>query len=204
MLRQLVEDARFYAGGYPHAKVAAWRILWTCLTDRGYWFLLGYRVTHFATYSRDLRNPAWWIARVLESILHYINVLASKSEVLADCFMPGTVRFSPGGHYLLGAKGIGPGTVLQPHVTFGMSVSNGGIERPTVGANVWIGRDCVIAGKLHLGDGSTVLPGSYVTIDVPPGAVVKGNPARIVRTAFDNTEGRRLVQQVAVPPGLEP
>jgi acetyltransferase-like isoleucine patch superfamily enzyme len=45
-----------------------------------------------------------------------------------------------------------------------------------------------------------VLPGSFLTYSVPPGAVVKGNPAAIVRRNFDNSELRRsllIVKDVA-------
>jgi acetyltransferase-like isoleucine patch superfamily enzyme len=42
-----------------------------------------------------------------------------------------------------------------------------------------------------VGDGATVLPGSFLTFSVSPGAVVKGNPAVIVRKNFDNSELRR-------------
>ena len=49
----------------------------------------------------------------------------------------------------------------------------------------------MIAGPLTIGDGATVLPGSVLTFSVPPRAVVKGNPAQIVRTNFDNSGLRR-------------
>jgi acetyltransferase-like isoleucine patch superfamily enzyme len=56
---------------------------------------------------------------------------------------------------------------------------------------VWIGPNCIIVGALSVGDGATVLPNSVLTFSVPAGAVVKGNPARIVRTDFDNSGLRR-------------
>ena len=79
-------------------------------------------------------------------------------------------------------------------------VAGDGEGRPDIGEQVWIGPNCIIAGSLTVGDGATVLPGSFLTFSVPPGAVVKGNPALIVRTNFENSALRRsltVVQDVA-------
>jgi len=46
-----------------------------------------------------------------------------------------------------------------------------------------IGTGAVILGGVRVGAGSTVGAGSVVTRDVPPGATVVGNPARILKTA---------------------
>lgn len=83
-----------------------------------------------------------------------------------------------------------------------MAVGSGRTDRPRVGANVWIGPDCVIAGKLNIGDGATILPGSYLTFSVPPLSVVKGNPARVVRENFDNSALRKSLAIVADLPAV--
>ena len=46
---------------------------------------------------------------------------------------------------------------------------------------VWIGNRAVILPGVRIGAGAIVGAGSVVTHDVPPGTVVAGNPARIVR-----------------------
>ncbi len=58
-----------------------------------------------------------------------------------------------------------------------------GVEsgRPvTIGANVWIGGGAIILPGVHIGDDAIVGAGSVVTHDVPAGATVAGNPARII------------------------
>lgn len=56
------------------------------------------------------------------------------------------------------------------------------IKRPiVVGDNVWIGRNALIRGGVTIGEGAVVAMGSVVTRDVPPLAVVGGNPARVLR-----------------------
>lgn len=53
----------------------------------------------------------------------------------------------------------------------------------TIGRDAWIGAHAVILpGVRSIGDGAVVGAGAMVTRDVPPYAVVVGNPARIVGT----------------------
>jgi acetyltransferase-like isoleucine patch superfamily enzyme len=63
----------------------------------------------------------------------------------------------------------------------------------TVGHDVWIGHSAIILSGVTIGDGSIVGAGSVVTKDVPPYAVVAGNPAKLVRSRFDEeTKGLLL------------
>lgn len=56
------------------------------------------------------------------------------------------------------------------------------IRRPIViQDNVWLGRNVIVRGGVTIGEGAVVAIGSVVTRDVPPLAVVGGNPARVLR-----------------------
>ena len=49
-----------------------------------------------------------------------------------------------------------------------------------IGRNVWIGAGAIILPGITVGDDAIVGAGSVVTRDVPPGATVAGNPARML------------------------
>jgi maltose O-acetyltransferase len=50
-----------------------------------------------------------------------------------------------------------------------------------MGNNVWIGGAAIILAGITIGDEAVIGAGGVVTRDVPPGATVAGNPARVLR-----------------------
>ncbi len=62
-----------------------------------------------------------------------------------------------------------------------------------LGNDVWIGMEAVILPGVTIGDGAIVAAKSVVTHDVPPYAVVAGNPAKLVKTRFDRLVVSRLL-----------
>jgi virginiamycin A acetyltransferase len=55
-----------------------------------------------------------------------------------------------------------------------------------IGHDVWIGREAVILPGVQIGEGAIVGTRAVVSRDVPPFAVVAGNPARVVRRRFED------------------
>ena len=55
-----------------------------------------------------------------------------------------------------------------------------------VGNDVWIGYGSTIMPGVRIGDGAIVASCSVVTKDVPPYAIVDGNPADVIRYRFDD------------------
>jgi len=63
---------------------------------------------------------------------------------------------------------------------------------PSVGHDVWIGKNVTLCMGIKLGNGSIVAANSVVTKDVPEYAIVGGNPAKIIRYRFDEATIRLL------------
>ncbi len=64
----------------------------------------------------------------------------------------------------------------------------------TIGHDVWLGSGCLILSGVTVGHGAVVAAHAVVTRDVPPYAVVAGNPAKVVRRRFDEATVAGLVE----------
>ena len=82
---------------------------------------------------------------------------------------------------------IEDGVFIGPHVSFTNDrhpkSGNRGfkLERTTVKKGATIGAGSMVMAGVTIGDGAMVGAGSVVTKDVPPGAMVVGNPAREIK-----------------------
>ena len=61
-----------------------------------------------------------------------------------------------------------------------------------VGNDVWIGAEALILPGVTIGDGAVIGTRAVVSRDVPPYAVVAGNPARVVRRRYAEDDAARL------------
>lgn len=89
---------------------------------------------------------------------------------------------------MMGAAEVGANCNVTHNVTVGIGLSSAGRSHgtPVIGDRVWIGPGAVLTGDIRIGDGATVAAGAVVSRDVPPGALVAGNPARVVAADYDN------------------
>lgn len=62
-----------------------------------------------------------------------------------------------------------------------------------IGNDVWMGYDCLIKNGVTIGDGAIIAARAVVVKDVPPYAIVAGNPAKIVKMRFDDQTIERLL-----------
>lgn len=73
---------------------------------------------------------------------------------------------------------IGSDVVLRHGVTIGHQRAGG--PSPVLEDGVQVGASALILGGVTIGRGAVIAAGSVVVSDVPPGAVVAGNPAQLV------------------------
>jgi virginiamycin A acetyltransferase len=67
-----------------------------------------------------------------------------------------------------------------------------------VGNDVWFGYDSLIRNGVTIGDGAIVAARSVVVKDVPPYAIVAGNPARVVKLRFDEATSSVVLDETKV------
>jgi serine acetyltransferase len=62
----------------------------------------------------------------------------------------------------------------------------------TIGNDVWIGAKSTIMSGVKIGHGAVIGSGSVVAKDVPPYAIVVGNPAKVIKYRFDEQQIKDL------------
>lgn len=168
-----------------------------------------------------LNRIAAWLYGKLYRAAHRIDLQRFQACGKNVHFNPGVVgdpgHITVGNHVYVGpesyiwAKGgltIGSNVIIGPRVTIHtvnhryldanlLPYDAGSYALPvTIESNVWIGGHVMIAPGVRIGEGAVVAMGAVVTRDVPPGAVVGGNPARVIKHR-DPEHYRRLVEQQA-------
>jgi len=83
---------------------------------------------------------------------------------------------------------IGRNCNIAPGVTIGQA-NRGRLEGyPVIGDYVWMGTNCIIVGKIKIGNNVLIAPGAFVNFDVPDNSMVIGNPGKIIPSG-NATEG---------------
>jgi|TARA_R110001592_G_scaffold36389_1_gene122506 acetyltransferase-like isoleucine patch superfamily enzyme len=88
---------------------------------------------------------------------------------------------------------LGPVTpeIADMHMNMGHPTCKGDIH---VGNDVWIGATSTIMSGITIGDGAIIGAGAIVTKDVPPYAIVVGNPGKVVKYRFTEEQIESLLK----------
>ena len=81
--------------------------------------------------------------------------------------------------------------IAEMHMEMGHPTCKGDIK---IGNDVWIGATSTIMSGVTIGDGAVIGAGSTITKDIPPFAIVAGNPGRIVKYRFTKEQIEKLLQ----------
>jgi acetyltransferase-like isoleucine patch superfamily enzyme len=106
---------------------------------------------------------------------------------------------SLGSTFLLGGKHAIDRVTTYPHRIWYHLPGAGEDGFPTPTGDTYVGSDCwmcpgaLIMSGVRIGDGAVVGGGAVVTKDVPPFAIVGGNPAKVIRYRFDEAQIEALL-----------
>jgi virginiamycin A acetyltransferase len=143
------------------------------------------------TYYDDPRGPE----RFEENVLYHFDFIGDRLIIGRFCSLAAECRFIMNG-------GNHPTDLIS---TYPFSIFGGGWEvaapeswphfgDTVVGNDVWTGYGVTVMPGVSIGDGAIVATSSVVTKDVPPYAVVGGNPAKVIRYRFSETDIQRLLR----------
>jgi serine O-acetyltransferase len=85
-----------------------------------------------------------------------------------------------GGIFISSHAVIGSDCLILQGVTVGSTIGAPSLEAPKIGNRVRLLAGSLLIGPVTVGDDATVAAGSVVVKDVPAGATVAGNPARVI------------------------
>lgn len=158
------------------------------LLDSEYHCVAAYRFGRYAREIRAERPVAGALLTVLHQIVNRVITHIDHTDISPQAQVgPGLLLMHRHG-ILVGPVRIGTNCVIHQNVTIGQRVAKGDHGVPEIGDNVWIGPGAIITGAIHVGDGVTISAGAVLSKDVPDGALVAGNPARVVNPDYDNSK----------------
>jgi phosphonate metabolism protein (transferase hexapeptide repeat family) len=130
--------------------------------------------------------------KVAESSFGDYSYVVNDSDIIYTtigkyCSIAAHTRINPGNHPL--------DRVMLSHVSYRSSAYGLGADDPdffdwrrsspvTLGHDVWVGHGAIVLAGVSIGTGAAIGAGTIVTKDVPPFAVVVGNPGRVLRFRF--------------------
>jgi virginiamycin A acetyltransferase len=135
------------------------------------------------SYYDDSRGPEHFVARCVRYHFDFIG-----DRLIIGKF----VAIAQGAQFIMnGANHPMDGFSTFPFAMFGfedapkLTPDRLGARGDTmIGNDVWIGREAVIMPGVTVGDGAIIGTRAQVSRDVPPYAVVVGNPGRVVKLRF--------------------
>ena len=146
---------------------------------QGFWAIFQYRIAHYCCKTR--------IPILKQIVISFFLVWQKLIEIVTGISLP--YRAEIGSHLYIGHFGniiinanavIGNNCNISQGVTIGVSGRGNKRGVPTVGDNVYIGANAVVAGKITVGDNCMIAANSLVVRPVKSNCTIMGVPAKII------------------------
>ena len=149
------------------------------LSQEGLWVTVIYRIRH--RLNAEPPVPGRLVLRaLLYPLAKFMKLLIGASLNPAGTIGPGFRLVHCGSVFLGGRMVMGSDCMVFHEVTVGPTGVRS-MEYPVIGDRVRIFPGAKVLGGITVGDDAVIGANSVVVEDVPAGAVVAGNPARIIR-----------------------
>jgi acetyltransferase-like isoleucine patch superfamily enzyme len=158
-----------------------------------YVFIFHLPNSRYLPFSNKLR--VWYVENILNILEHHPNNSIENNVYFSDARqvkIGRNVRINE--NVFIQSAMIGDNVMIAPNVTILSSTHEFNrtdipmVEQdsifglaPTIGSDVWIGRNVVIRHGVTVGDGAIIGACSLVVKDVPPYAIVGGVPAKVIK-----------------------
>ncbi|VAW03925.1 Xenobiotic acyltransferase XAT family [hydrothermal vent metagenome] len=109
-------------------------------------------------------------------------------------FANGTLFITSSANHPMQGFSTYPFAIFTPETMRAYADENAVRGDTIVGNDVWIGNDAKIMPGVKIGDGAIIGAGAVVARDVPPYAIVAGNPAKVIRLRFASDVIARLLE----------
>lgn len=148
---------------------------------KGLFFIFLFRVSNFFTKNLILKFVGFPIRLFYKLFVEWILGI----EIPDTTEIGSGFKIIHGQGSVINCKAqIGKNVTMRHNTTIGNSKSGG--KSPTIENDVEIGANCVIIGNIIIGHHSVIGAGSVVIKSIPPYSVAVGNPARIIRSTYEN------------------
>lgn len=149
------------------------------LFSQGFWALFWHRFGNWRMSVRfkPLRMALTLIYRVMYKMCQWMGGI----QLPYSTPVGRRVRLDHFGGMILVARSIGSDVTLRQNTTIGVASKARLSGKPILCDGVDVGAGAVLIGPITIGEGAVVGANAVVTRDVPPGAVVGGVPARVLR-----------------------
>ena len=175
-----IADLRRYPSRRPFLKEQALWALWV--------YRFGRRVDRRRAggIKKILTNIYWALFRITETLC---GISLPKSANIG----PGLRIWHFGGIFIHHMATIGANCTLRQGVTVGNRIKDG--PAPIIGDDVEFGVYAQVLGGIRIGHGCRIGALSVVLCDVPDGATVVGNPARVILHEAEVIDSLRSLQR---------